>query len=67
MSPDGVGVGVMKFLDAIKAKAANSAQQESMKATNMFARIETASPEEIAKIVFRPKSSADILRVKELA
>ena len=66
MSPDGVGVGVMKFLDAIKAKAANSAQQESMKATNMFARIETASPEEIAKIVFRPKSSADILRVKEL-
>jgi len=66
LSPDGVGVGVMKFLDAIKAKAANSAQQESMKATNMFARIETASPEEIAKIVFRPKSSADILRVKEL-
>ena len=66
MSPDGVGAGVMKFLDAIKAKAANSAQQESMKATNMFARIETASPEEIAKIVFRPKSSADILRVKEL-
>ena len=37
-----------------------------MKATNIFSRIENASPEEIAKVVFRPRSSDDILRVKEL-
>ena len=66
MSPDGVGLSVKRFLESLKSKAENSAKMESMKATNIFSRIENASPEEIAKVVFRPRSSDDILRVKEL-
>ena len=45
-------------------KAKTSAEAESLKKPGIFNRLENASPEEISKILFRPKSSDDILRVK---
>ena len=66
MSPDDISLNTTKFLEALETRAIKSAEQESLKATNIFSRIENASPEEIAKVVFRPKSADDILRVQKL-
>ena len=55
-----------RFAQALKEKAETSAQSLEIQKSNIFKRLEVASPEEIAKIVFRPKSSADINRVKNL-
>ena len=66
MSPDDISLSTGRFLEALETRAIKSAEQESMKAANIFSRIENASPEEIAKVVFRPKSADDILRVKKI-
>ena len=66
MSPDDISLSTGRFLEALETRAIKSAEQESMKAANIFSRIENASPEEIAKVVFRPKSADDILRVKQI-
>ena len=66
MSPDDISLNTTKFLEALETRAIKSAEQESLKAANIFSRIENASPEEIAKVVFRPKSADDILRVKQI-
>ena len=66
MSPDDISLNTTKFLEALETRAIKSAEQESLKAANIFSRIENASPEEIAKVVFRPKSADDILRVQKL-
>ena len=66
MSPDDISLSTGRFLEALETRAIKSAEQESLKATNIFSRIENASPEEIAKVVFRPKSADDILRVQKL-
>ena len=50
-----------RFAQALKEKAETSAQSLEIQKSNIFARLESASPEEVAKIVFRPKSSKDIL------
>ena len=55
-----------RFVEALKEKAETSAQSLEIQKSNIFTRLESASPEEVAKIVFRPKSSEDILRVKNL-
>jgi len=55
-----------RFAQALKEKAETSAQSLEIQKSNIFTRLESASPEEVAKIVFRPKSSEDILRVKNL-
>jgi hypothetical protein len=60
----GAPASFLRFIEALKNKAKASADVENLKKDRIFARIETASPEEVAKIVFRPKSSEDILRVK---
>jgi len=66
MSPDDISLSTGRFLEALETRAIKSAEQESLKAANIFSRIENASPEEIAKVVFRPKSADDILRVKQI-
>jgi hypothetical protein len=66
MSPNDISLSTGRFLEALETRAIKSAEQESMKAANIFSRIENASPEEIAKVVFRPKSADDILRVKKI-
>jgi hypothetical protein len=66
MSPDDISLSTGRFLEALETRAIKSAEQESLKAANIFSRIENASPEEIAKVVFRPKSADDILRVKKI-
>ena len=66
MSPDDISLSTGRFLEALETRAIKSAEQETMKAANIFSRIENASPEEIAKVVFRPKSADDILRVKQI-
>ena len=55
-----------RFVEVLKEKAETSAKSLEIEKSNIFARLESASPEEVAKIVFRPKSSEDILRVKNL-
>ena len=55
------GIASYKFL---KNKAKVSAEAADMQKARIFDRIDSASPEEVVKIVFRPKSSDDILRVK---
>ena len=55
-----------RFVSALREKAEISAKSLEIQKSNIFKRLEVASPEEIAKIVFRPKSSADINRVKNL-
>jgi hypothetical protein len=55
-----------RFAEALKEKAEASAQALEIQKANIFTRLESASPEEVAKIVFRPKSSEDIIRVKNL-
>ena len=54
----------LRFIKALENKAKTSAEAESLKKAGIFNRLENASPEEISKILFRPKSSDDILRVK---
>jgi hypothetical protein len=54
----------VKFIDSLKNKAKVSAEAADMQKARIFDRIDSASPEEVVKIVFRPKSSEDILRVK---
>ena len=54
----------VRFIDALKNKAKVSAEAADMQKARIFDRIDSASPEEVVKIVFRPKSSEDILRVK---
>ena len=54
----------LRFIKALENKAKTSAEAENLKKAGIFRRLENASPEEISKIVFRPKSSEDILRVK---
>lgn len=53
-----------RFIKALENKAKTSAEAEDLKKAGIFRRLENASPEEISKILFRPKSSDDILRVK---
>lgn len=53
-----------RFIKALENKAKTSAEAEDLKKAGIFKRLENASPEEISKILFRPKSSDDILRVK---
>ena len=55
-----------RFVEALKEKAETSAASLDLKKSGLLGRIDAASPEEIAKIVFRPKSSADINRIKNL-
>jgi hypothetical protein len=55
-----------RFIEVLKEKAETSAKSLEIQKSNIFTRLESASPEEVAKIVFRPKSSEDILRVKNL-
>jgi hypothetical protein len=55
-----------RFIDELEVKAQNSAQILDAKKSRLFNNIEKTSPEEVSKIVFRPKSSEDILRVKRL-
>jgi len=54
----------LRFIDSLKNKAKVSAEAADMQKARIFDRIDSASPEEVVKIVFRPKSSEDILRVK---
>lgn len=54
----------VRFIDSLKNKAKVSAEAADMQKARIFDRIDSASPEEVVKIVFRPKSSEDILRVK---
>lgn len=54
----------VRFIDALKNKAKVSAEAADIQKAKIFDRIDSASPEEVVKIVFRPKSSDDILRVK---
>jgi hypothetical protein len=54
----------LRFIDSLKNKAKVSAEAADMQKARIFDRIDSASPEEVVKIVFRPKSSDDILRVK---
>jgi hypothetical protein len=54
----------VRFIDSLKNKARVSAEAADMQKARIFDRIDSASPEEVVKIVFRPKSSDDILRVK---
>jgi len=54
----------LRFIKTLRDKAEKSAAAEDFKKANIFRRLDTASPEEISKIVFRPKSSDDVLRVK---
>lgn len=54
----------LRFIDSLKNKTKVSAEAADMQKARIFDRIDSASPEEVVKIVFRPKSSEDILRVK---
>ena len=60
----GAPASFLRFIKTLRDKAEKSAAAEDFKKANIFRRLETASPEEISKIVFRPRSSDDILRVK---
>lgn len=60
----GAPASFLRFIKALENKAKTSAEAEDLKKAGIFKRLENASPEEISKIVFRPKSSEDILRVK---
>ena len=60
----GAPQSLLRFVDALKNKAKVSAEAADMQKARIFDRIDSASPEEVVKIVFRPKSSDDILRVK---
>ena len=60
----GAPASFLRFIKTLRDKVEKSAAAEDFKKANIFRRLETASPEEISKIVFRPRSSDDILRVK---
>jgi len=63
-STTGAPQSFLRFIDSLKNKAKVSAEAADMQKARIFDRIDSASPEEVVKIVFRPKSSEDILRVK---